>query len=294
MKYIRFYFCFVGLFCIFLFHSCNRPQKVENIVVDINLADIAVDESLYLDVGSRVLYALPTPIEASMLIKNWGVPNQELLNDPSNVSKYLTKKKMAVNLGVFITDMTLAGLYGQAQIVLQYKEALLQLVRGLDIEVLADPEILQSIEDNINNREELMQIISDIYALCALFLSEDDRDFYALAMLSGGWVEGMYIATGMIDENSASNDNLNRMKSVVMDNKLTFDLLWSALSELDVIPDEAVFLMLDMSYVAHLLGHQTLVAAPASIENFNDNMVTQSFFAEFKDCIHILRQHFTN
>ena len=294
MKYIHFLIIVLtAVFCLFQFHSCKRPQKIENIIINLDLADFDVDESYYLEVGGKVLYTLPTPIEASMLIKNWGVPKPELLNDPSNASKYLTKKKMATNLGIYITDMTLAGLYGQAQTVLQYKDAIQELIKGLDIQALADPQILQKIEDNINNRDVLMEIISDIYAICTLFLSADDRDFYAMAMLAGGWVEGMYIATGMIDENLASEDNLIRMKAVVMDNKPTFDLIWSALSQKDIIPEEAVFLMLDMSYAAHFLGHQTLLSIPANVEAFDSDKVTRNFFADFKDCIQVLRHQFT-
>jgi len=252
------------------------------------MADLSM-ESLYINMGAKVLYALPTPIEASMLIKNWGLPKPELLNDPANASGYSTKKKQAVNFGVYITDMTTAGLYEQMQTVLQYKQAIMQLIDGLGLQSVANPKVMQQIEDNINDKEKLLEIILNIYASCTEFLSEDDRDFYALAMLSGGWVEGMYIATSAIDANQASN--IDKMKQLVADNKLTFDLLWQALGEMDVIPEEAVSLMLDMSYVAHLLGHQTLLTVPQNAEKMNN--ITPRYFAELKEHIRILRRHFT-
>ena len=282
----------IGSFCLLLCHSCNtcsRQQKVENITIDIDLDDLELDvNSLYLNMGHKVLYALPTPIEASMLVKNWGIPYPELLNEPANASKYLTKKKMAVNFGVYITDLTCASLYGQVQTVLRYKQAMQQLVEGLGLQSAVDPKIMQQIEDNINNKGKVLQIISDVYASSTAFLSADERDFYALAMLSGGWVEGMYIATNMIDENQPSNES--KMKQVIDDNKLTFNLLWQALSQLDVIPEDAVYLMLDMSYVAHLFGNQTLSsfsANTASVQN------TPKYFAELKSHIQLLRQQFT-
>jgi len=283
----------MGVSCLFLFQSCStcsRQQTLENITIDLDLADFPVD-SFYFNMGSKVLYTLPTPIEASMLVKNWGIPYPELLNDPANASKYLTKQKMAVNFGVYATDIICAGLYEQAQTVLQYKQAVQQLAEGLGLQSAVDRQMLEKLEANITNKNELMQIIADIYASCSEFLSEDDRDFYALAVLSGGWVEGMYIATNMVDENNVKDVDL--MRHIVTDNKQTFDLLWVALSQLDDIPDDAVYLMLDMSYVAHLLGHQTLLTVPPKTETFNPDNITPQFFAELKNHIRLLRQQFT-
>ena len=274
--------------CLIFCPSCTtRQQTAEKI--DISQADLDIDvNSLYLDMGQKVLYVLPTPIEASMLIKNWGVPYPDLLNDPANASKYLTKKKMAVNFGVYITDLACAGLYGQAQTVLRYKQAMRLLIEGLGLQSAVDPKVIQRIEDNVSNKNELMEIISEIYASSTAFLSEDNRDFFALAIMAGGWVEGMYIATNMIDETQPSNES--KMKQVIDENKLAFDLLWQALGELDEIPDDAVYLMLDMSYVAHLFGHQTLLSVPQS-KDFSQN--TRKFFAELKNHIQVLRHQFT-
>jgi len=283
----------VGVFCMFISTSCSncsRTQKIENLTIDFDMADLA-DDMLYFNVSGQVIYALPTPIEASMLIKNWGIPYPELLNDPTNASKYLTKQKMAVNFGVYTTDIICSALYDQAQTVLRYKQAIQLLIEGLGLQSAVDQQMLEKLEENINNKAVLMQIISDIYSSSADFLSDDDRDFYALAILSGGWVEGMYIATNMIDENNI--EHLDRMRSVVTDNKLTFDLLWVALSQLDDIPEDAVFLMLDMSYLAHLFGHQTLLSVPKSTQVINPDNITPQFFADLKNHIRLLRQQFT-
>ena len=288
MKYLKFsVISLIIVSCLFLCPSCGtKPKTVEKIDIDLVELDLDVN-SIFRNIGSETLYAMPTPIEASMLIKNWGIPQPELLNEPANASKYLTKKKMAVNFGVYMTDLSLAGIYGQTQTVLRYKQAMQQLVEGLGLQSAVDRKLAQQIEDNINNKNELMKIISDIYASSTKFLSEDNRDFYALAILSGGWVEGMYIATNMIDETQSAN--VSKMKQVIEENKQTFDLLWQALGELDIIPEDAVYLMLDMSYVAHLFGHQTLLSVPQSTSIQN----TQRFFTELKEHIQVLRHQFT-
>jgi len=261
MRYIRSsIFVLIGASCMILSQSCStcsRHQTIENMIVDLNWADFSAD-SAYVNMGREVLYALPNPIKVSMLIKKWGVGFQpSLLHDPAKASSYLTKKNRAVNFGIYITDLTTAGLYEQTQTVLKYKQALLQLVEGLGLEAAVDQKMMKQLEDNINNRNEVLRIISETYASCTEFLQEEDLHLYALAMLSGGWIEGMYIAASTIDQKS---DDL--LKQLIVDNKPTFDLLWQALSDLENVPEDAVTLLSQMSDLATLMNVATNNATP--------------------------------
>jgi len=295
MRYVHILiFVITGAFCMLFCQSCNtcsRPKTIENITVNLaELADLAID-SFRINISGKELYASKgNVIEVSMLVKNWGNPNPSLFNDPANASGYLTKKKMAVNFGIYVTDMVSAGLYGQTQTVLKYKQALTPLVEGMGLQVAVDAKKVDDIEKNINNKKELMNIISDIYASCTTFLSEDDRDFYALTMLSGGWVEGMYIGASLIDETQSANEG--KMKQLIMDNKATFDILWSALGQIDNIPDEAQMTMLEMSFIAHIFGHETLLSTPPNFVVNSINDVTPKVFADIKNHIQLLRQQF--
>jgi len=281
MKYIRSSIIILtSAFCLFLYQSCStcsRQQTVENIILDLDLADLATD-SLYLSMGLEVLYALPNPIKVSMLIKKWGVGYQSaLLHDPAKAPSYLTKKNMAVNFGIYVTDMTTAGLYGQTQTVLRYKQALLQLVEGLGLQSAVDQKMMQRLEDNLHNKNEVLRIISETYASCTSFLQAEDRHLYALAMLSGGWIEGMYIATNKLDENQAAYES--RIAQVIVNNKQTFSILWQALSDLTTIPEDAIILTSQMSGLARLLDTVT----------DNVDAVTA---VKIKEQIHLLRSNF--
>jgi hypothetical protein len=257
--------------------TCSRQQTVDNITINLDLADLSAD-SLYVNMGREVLYALPTPIKVSMLIKKWGISYQSsLLHDPAKASSYLTKKNMAVNFGVYITDMTTAGLYEQTQTVLRYKQAIQQLVEGLGLQSAVDQKKIQQLEKNINNRNEVLRIVSEIYASCTAVLQEEDRHLYALAMLSGGWIEGMYIATSTMNEKQATYQNL--LKELIVENKPTFDLLWQALSDLKTVPEEAVSLLSQMSDLARLLATANSDLTPAAT-------------AKIREQIHLLRRNF--
>ena len=225
--------------------------------------------------AQKVFYSLPTPIEMSMLMKNMGVAFQpSLLNDPSVASRYLTNQKMALNFGVYITDLTYAGLYEQSQTVLRYKLAIRILTEGLGLMPTINLNTMQQLEDNINNKDEVLRIISDTYASCTAALNENDRYFLTMAMFVGGWIEAIYIATSMTSLHE------NRTRQLMIDQKLSFDMLWLAMSEMNNIP-EVADMMSDMSELAQLLDK-------LDVEN-----VTSEEFAKIKEQIRIIRQNFT-
>jgi len=278
--------------------TCSRQQTVENITID--LADLAIDTT-YVNMARKAYYALPTPIEMSIMIKNSGIVWQPaLLNDPANAAKYLTHRKMALNFGVYFTDMTYAGLLGQSQTVLRYKRAIQQLTEGLGLQSAVDLNTLQLLEANINDRDAVLRIIADTYASCMELLNESDRYSLTLAILTGGWVEGMYIVTSMINEIMPSDES--KMKQMIVDQKLTFDMMWQVMSDLKNIPDVAA-LMNDLSQLAQLYDLIGVDHTPNLVEVVDDGQyshivsdnkddVTPATFAKIKEQIQILRQNF--
>ena len=272
-------FLLVSGVCLLMCTSCNtcsRQKTVDDITID--LADLAIDTS-YVNIARKVFYALPTPIELAMVIKNLGIVYQpSLLNDPANASKYLTNQKMALNFGVYVTDLTYAGLFEQSQTVLRYKLSVKQLTEGLGLQSAIDISTIQHLEEKINDKDAVLRIISDTYASCTASLNENDRYFLTLAMFTGGWVEGMYIATSLIDEKQPSTEN--QMKQLVIDQKLTFEMMWQVMSDLKDIP-EVASMMNDLSELAKLLDKIDV-----------DNITSQDY-AKIKDQIQSLRQNIT-
>jgi hypothetical protein len=186
---------------------------------------------------------------------------------------------MALNFGAYITDLTYAGLFEQSQTILRYRTAIRQLTEGLGLQSVVDHNTLQQLEANINDKDAVLRIISDTYASCTASLNENDRYFLTLAMFVGGWVEGMYIATSLTDEKQPANES--RMKQLVIDQKLTFEMMWQVMSDLKNIPDVAA-MMNDLSELARLL------------ENIDVDQITPEAYSKIKEQIQSQRQNITN
>ena len=293
-----------GIFGIFLLHSCgtcSRRQAVDEVTIE--LSDWFLD-SAQVELARQVLYALPTPVELSMLIRNSGIPwEPALLNDPARASQYMTGQKMALNFGVYLTNLTYAGLFEQAQTVLRYKAALSHMIDRMGLQSAINVNTMQILEQNINDRDMVLRIISEIYADCAAFLDENERYSIVLAVLAGGWVESMHIATSSLDENLLSNEE--RIRQLVTDQVLTFDLMWQAMTQLSEATgvDE---LMNNFSALAHIFDRIGVHHEPNSVLSIFEDAdlseiastnvidVTAKDFENIKTQIQILRDNFTN
>ena len=163
----------------------------------------------------------------AMLIKNAGAEYDEaLMNPTSNTSKYITSKSKALNLGIYSTDLSYASLFDQNQATLNYIEAAKAMADGLNILDAIDESTVTRLEEQINNRDAIIDIISETLMNSSSFLKENDMEGTASVILVGGWVEGLYIATNLVDE-----DNLEGSKLVerIVDQKLSLDIMVSLL-----------------------------------------------------------------
>ncbi len=127
--------------------------------------------------AKQIFYSLPSPLETAMLIKSAGASyNEELLNPVSNATKYTTNKTMALNLGIYTTDLSFASLFDQTQTSIKYMNAAKVMADGLGILDAIDASTIERLEENINNRDMIMDIISETFMSSSSFLTENDRD----------------------------------------------------------------------------------------------------------------------
>jgi len=185
----------------------------------------------------QIFYALPSPLETAMLIKASGATfNEELLNPVDNVSNYITNRSMALNLGIYTTDLSYASLFDQTQATIKYMATAKRLAEGLGVLDAIDNNTLQRLEDNINNRDVIMDIISETFMNSSSFLKENDREAVAAVMLVGGWLEGLYIALNLVDEKNLDNSKLVER---IIDQKLSLEVVMMLLDDNIENPDVA-------------------------------------------------------
>jgi hypothetical protein len=231
----RFFLLFLAMLGIVL-TGCNRGPKSEGNGSDEFEASGTLDPEIQeqLNTAKRIFYSLPSPLETAMLIKNAGAEyDEDLMNPISNTSKYITSRSKALNLGIYSTDLSYASLFDQSQATMDYIEAAKDMADGLNILDAIDEETVNQLEEQINNRDAIIDIISETLMNSSSFLKENDLEGTASVVLVGGWMEGLYIASSLVPEGNLED---NKLVQRIVDQKLSLDIM---ISLLESSPDDA-------------------------------------------------------
>ncbi|MFZ5940649.1 MAG: hypothetical protein ACOYXB_08750 [Bacteroidota bacterium] len=156
------------------------------------------------------------------------------MNPTENSSRYITNKSMALNLGIYTTDLSFASLFDQTQATLKYIEVAKKMADGLNILDAIDEATIQRLEENINNRDVIIDIISETLLNSSSYLKDKGLESTASIILVGGWVEGLYIATNLVGNARLEN---NKMVERIVDQKLSLEIIINLLEESPDDPD---------------------------------------------------------
>lgn len=213
--------------------------------------DTADAETKVRDVKAQnVFYSIPSPIETTTLLKAAGAKyNAKILNPIENVSKYETVAAKAMNLGIYGSDLSFTSIFDQTQESMLYLRCTNKLASGLGISGAFDETTTSRIESNMQNRDSLLAIISDSYWNADSYLKENGQPGVSALIVTGGWIEGLYIATQVaaatknegiitrIGEQKLSLDNLIALLESYKAENETIPSLLTQLGELKKIFD---------------------------------------------------------
>jgi hypothetical protein len=141
-----------------------------------------------------------TPGEMASVFKSSGLTyNEELLNSPSKVASYASSYQAAMNLGVYGVDLTYAQMFGRKQEVLAIIDAIRKLSQQLGIpENILEPAITYS-QSGMPDRDSLTYLATEYYAAVNKHFTKTGQSVLATLIVSGGWVEALYIACASFD-----------------------------------------------------------------------------------------------
>jgi hypothetical protein len=227
------YIILLTVFLVIILSSCATDRNKDSDGTDTISEDFnaELDDDLIekINTAKKIFYSLPSPLETAMLIKNAGASYEErLLNTVNNTDKYNTNLEMALNLGIFTTDLSYASLFDQTQATLNYVNAAKKMADGLEILDAIDEETIQRLEENINNREIIIDIISETLLNSTSFLEDRGLQATSAVILVGGWIEGLHIATSLINPESADLKK-NKLVERIVDQKLSLNIIISML-----------------------------------------------------------------
>lgn len=145
---------------------------------------------------SDIISNVSSPVEMAALIKSIGVPfSNNYLASTSNVDRYNTNFKRAFNLGVFGADLGYLNMYNRTTSVIDYITAIRRLADGLAVGQFFDFSTLKRLVSSQQNLDSLMYISVHSFNQMDNYLRQENRGHLSALMVSGVWVEGLYILT---------------------------------------------------------------------------------------------------
>jgi hypothetical protein len=219
-----------------MFSACQSGKKKEGTKEEKKSASVQKIEKKEIEQDVReFVYPLPTSFEVTEMLNRIGASYILTLSNPAeDVDKYLTEKKQALNLGVYGADLSYASTYNQTQETMTYMEASGKIIDALNISSSLPSDIIEQIEQNEDDKDKLVEIITNTFYDTYDYLNTNKRASVSMLVLAGSWVEALYIATN-ISEDTYQN---KEMVKIVMEQKSSLNKLLDLMKTHD--EDEAV------------------------------------------------------
>jgi len=114
-------------------------------------------------------------------------------------------------------------------------------------------------EDNLNNKDSLLKIISDTYLETDIYLKNNDRAGVSALVVAGGWLEGLYISVNI----AAQNANNQMIVKRIAEQKLVLENLIGLL-ESNEANENAPEIMAEIKSLKTIYDKVTITEVPAS------------------------------
>lgn len=197
--------------------GCGKTKNTDTLEIPDSLVSNAPLE-LSNEVINDVIQNISSPVEMANLIKNTGVSfNQSILNPTDRSKQYDTSFKRALNLGVYSADLGYINTFNKNTIVVQYLLSVKDLAEGIKVGQFLDFSTLKRMATNNTNLDSLKELSVSSFNKMDSYLREQKRSNVSTAIVTGAWVEGMFITANVIEQtnNAELINRLGEQKDIV-------------------------------------------------------------------------------
>lgn len=224
--------------------------------------------------AKAVFYAMPSPVETATTLERLNVKfTDKYLHKTSDAPKYNTTTSEAVNLGIYIADLSFCALYEQNQAVIDYLATVKKLSEQLGIASFFNDSTIQTFHDNINNKNKIISAISDSYSKSTTFLDEQERAEIASTVIVGGWIETLHLTLSLLRDVDLKKDQ-SEVNDIMLSQQFTLEDLMGML-----------YLFNDDKYISQLT--EKLKGLKTSFDRFNGEITIEQIDAIEKNVLEI-------
>lgn len=181
--------------------SCHSGVQTNQNILGTNAKNDSANSEL-LKLNNQI-FSIPSPVQTVLLIKKDGYSyNKKILNSTDNYSKYDTRFKKALNLGVYGADLAYVSLYDQTQDAMRYLASVQKLASDVGVSQSFTPELMKRFQNNMGIEDSLLSMVSDAFRKSDAFFKDNNQKDLSSLIIVGGWIETLYVATQENADNS--------------------------------------------------------------------------------------------
>jgi hypothetical protein len=265
--------------------SCGGSSKKESKAEGVAFSD--VEKKLAGDID-RVIGDLPSPSEVPYTMQAVGADfDATIINDLSRIEQYKAiEDEAALNLGVYATDMGYLTSYGKVQESMKYMEKCHGLAEALGVASVFDVETMEKLQNSLDDPKKLNELMNEAILKAEQRLENTDRAQIAALVLAGSFVEGLYLATKVIEtypddvlDAQTRNLILEPLVRIVLDQKKPLIDVISLMKDLP--QDDIIAKMINELSILRLLYDGDLAIIEKNIsENTGNFVITQEMLVD--------------
>ena len=195
----------LGLFTLAACGGSDPEENTENILGKVDSIETTIPEGEIND----IIQSLPSPVEMAALINDVGVPfSKSYLASPDDADDYDTNFKKALGLGILSADLGYLNVYAQTNEIVNYLAVIRKISDDLNVGQFFDFQTLKRLATNNENMDSLMFLSVNSFHQMDEHLRKNNRSNLSALVVTGVWVEGLYLITQIV-KNGTTNKDLN-------------------------------------------------------------------------------------
>lgn len=173
----------------------------------------------------NVYHLCPSPAEMLSVINMESlVFDAELLSSPANAEKFLDTRSQTLNLGIYITDLAYAALFGRHEETLDYLDVVRSMAEEIRVTGAISDELVESARTNVEYLDSLFNISNEAFVNMLFFCEKNQRPNTIIMLSAGAFIESMYLATNLVDDYEKAGQIIQHLaeQKFAIDNLMLF------------------------------------------------------------------------
>jgi hypothetical protein len=236
----------------FSIFSCKNAEKQDdNIGADVEILDsakVAVAVEKTKKTAEHVFNSLPDRGEILKLVaENRLEYDTGILNEPNNVKNYNTELYIALNLGVYGSDLSVAGVFDQTQESILFLKCVNSLSQKLGVNKAFDQSMFDRMEAQRDNKDSTLSIISCAFRQADEILKQNNRPATSALIIAGVWIEGFYTSCQIAKKTPSEG-----IVKAIIRHKETLDNIIVLLGQSN-LSKESMFVLNDLTTISGIM-----------------------------------------